>query len=246
MAITKEDFVEAKRIKKELDRLGEIRDNIDALYETARYERMIRLGKPSDAHMAWVNQLLEQERLEQERLRKLREDELERHRRYLEELERKRRAEEEARNRQQESPVKVKASPRRVVKKKAAAVKVETDIYEYNEGDVDLEPYLRPKINQAGGNVSVLDRESLKRADGKHFLRVIGVRLWSAIFGDNWRHRYASAMAMLEFSEAPMLPKYVNDTRNLFRACVHTAAVACEDRILAIYLVGLKILITAM
>lgn len=55
MAITKEDFVEAKRIKKELDRLGEIRDNIDALYETARYERMVRLGKPSDAHMAWVN-----------------------------------------------------------------------------------------------------------------------------------------------------------------------------------------------
>lgn len=80
----------------------------------------------------------------------------------------------------------------------------------------------------------------------QNFLRVIGVRLWSAIFGDNWRHRYASALAMLEFSEAPLLPKYVNDTRNLFRACMRTAAVACEDKILAIYLVGLKILITAM
>jgi hypothetical protein len=81
-------------------------------------------------------------------LRKLREEELERQRRYLEELEAKRRAEEAARNRQvDESPVHVQRSPRKPAPKKEAVVKVQTDIYEYNEGDIDLEPYLRPKIN---------------------------------------------------------------------------------------------------
>jgi len=46
------------------------------------------MGKPSDAHMAFVNRLLEEERLRAEMLRKMREEELEKHRRYLEELER--------------------------------------------------------------------------------------------------------------------------------------------------------------
>jgi centrosomal protein CEP104 len=51
---------------------------------------------------------------------------------------------------------------------------------------------------------------------------------------------------MLEFTEAPLLPKYENDTRNLFRAAINVAAQACQDKILCIYLVGLKLLITAM
>lgn len=58
------------------------------MYETKRYERLIILGKPSDAHMAFVNRLLEEERLRAEMLRRMREEELEKHRRYLEELER--------------------------------------------------------------------------------------------------------------------------------------------------------------
>lgn len=43
-----------------------------------------------------------------------------------------------------------------------------------------------------------------------------------------------------------MLAKYANDTRKLFRAAVEIALLGCEDRVLPVYLFGLKILITAM
>mmetsp|Transcript_20003 Transcript_20003/g.3266 ORF Transcript_20003/g.3266 Transcript_20003/m.3266 type:complete len:144 (+) Transcript_20003:1312-1743(+) len=51
---------------------------------------------------------------------------------------------------------------------------------------------------------------------------------------------------MLEFCEAPLLPKYQDDTRTLFRAAIDIATIACEDRVLSIYLYGLKVLVTAM
>mmetsp|Transcript_19717 Transcript_19717/g.36321 ORF Transcript_19717/g.36321 Transcript_19717/m.36321 type:complete len:710 (-) Transcript_19717:6079-8208(-) len=237
VAVSQEDFEKARELKLKLTALEKQRDEIDALYETKRYERMIRLGKPSEAHIAFVNQLLEEERLRMERLRKQREEELERHRRYLEELERKRREEELANRRP------VAKSP----KKPAGPVKVvANDPYEYNEGDGDLEPYLRPRIAEAGGQVKIVDIETLRRADQRRVLRVCGVRFWSAIFGENWRHREAAIRALLEFMEAPLLPKYVNDTRPLFRAAVESAQLACEDKVLSVYLYGLQVLITAM
>jgi centrosomal protein CEP104 len=237
VAVSQEDFEKARELKLKMLALEKQRDEIDALYETKRYERMIRLGKPSDAHIAFVNQLLEEERLRLERLRKQREEEMERHRRYLEELERKRREAELANRKQSSSPPKKKAGPVKVVA---------SDPYEYNEGDGDLEPYLRPRIAEAGGQVKIVDIETLRRADQRRVLRVCGVRFWSAIFGDNWRHREAAIRALFEFMEAPLLPKYVNDTRPLFRAAIESAQLACEDKVLSVYLHGLKVLITAM
>lgn len=241
VAIAKEDFDLALELRDKIRMLEKDRDSIDAMYETKRYQRMVLMGKPSDAHMSMVNKLLEDERLRAEMLRRQREEEAERHRLYLEELERRRRLDEMRMNRKEVPPP---PPPPRT--KKREQIVVEEEPYGYNEGDIDLEPYLRPRLAEAGGHVRVADIEILKRADVRKILRVVGVRLWSSLYSENWRHREAAIKAFLEFLESPLLPKYQMDTRLLFKAAIDTAMIASEDRVMPIYLYGLKILITAM
>lgn len=240
IAISKEDFELAKELKDRIARLEKARDAIDALYETKRYERMILMGKPTDSHMAFVNRMMEEERLRLELLRRQREEEMRRHKAYLDELERKRREEEMRRRRDQVAP------PRAKPKKEEEERPEPDDPYEFNEGDHDLDPYLRPKLLQAGGTVAIADMEVLKRAERRGVLRVLGVRELSAAMSENWRHREAAAQAMLEFLEAPLLPKYQQDTRALLKGACDLANIACEDKILSIYLIGLKVLLTAL
>lgn len=240
IAVAKEDYDTALLLKNRIKELEKERDMIDAKYETRRYYKMMMMGNPSDSYMSMVNRMLEEERMRAEMLRLQQLDEEERQRRYLEELERKRRMEEMKNNRRESpSPVRVKEKP----------AKVQTpvdDPYSYNEGDIDLEVYLRPRLNEAGGQLKIAAMDILKRADVKKILRVVGVRLWSCLFSDNWRHREAAVRAFLEFLEAPLIPKYEKDTRSLFRAAIDISLIACEDRVMPIYLYGLRVLIAAM
>lgn len=239
-AVTKEDYDEAKALRNEMKKLERIRDDIDAKYETRRYFRMMQMGDPSDSYLAMVNKMMEEERLRNELLRLQQQEEDERHRRYLEELERKRRMDEARNTRKAPSP------RRREKKKEVDEEKNFDDPFVYNEGDLDLEPYFRPRFNEAGGKLELAAMDILKRAHNDKFLKVIGARLWSCIFSSNWRHREAAVKAFFDFIDAPLLQKYENDTRGLFRAAIGIALIACEDKVMPIYLYGLKILLTAM
>lgn len=240
-AIAKEDYDEAKSLKLQIQSYEKIRDHIDAKYETKRFYKMMSMGDPSESYLSMINKLMEEERLRNELLRYQQIEEEERRRRYLEEQERLRRMEEMKNSRKSPPP------PRRVKKeKKVEEEKNFDDPFVYNEGDQDLEPYLRPKLNEAGGKLELAAMDILKRAYNDKFLKVIGAQLWSCLFSGNWRHREAAVRAFFEFIDAPLLPKYENDTRGLFRAAIGIALIACEDKVMPIYLYGLKILLTAM
>lgn len=64
---------------------------------------------------------------------------------------------------------------------------------EHNDGDIDLEPFLKPLISAAGGNIEKLGLEALRRALSDGTLLVVGVKLWTALHSDTWRHREAAA-----------------------------------------------------
>ena len=235
IAVAKEDYDTAIGLKNKITLLEKQRDEIDALYETQRYEKLVAMEKVSEAHMAMVNRLLEEEQLRADMLKKQREDEYEKQRKYLEELERKRQMEERI--------VKRKAPPK--PRKKPPETK-EEDTYKKNEGDDDLELYLRPLLNEAGGKLDIADVDTLKRVEARKILAVLGVKIWSCLYSENWRHREAAIRAVLEFLEAPLITRYQNDTRGLFKAAVEAAVIACGDKVLPIYFTGLKVMITAM
>ena len=173
VAVAKEDYDTALVLKNRIKLLEKERDMIDANYETKRYYRMMKMGVPSDSYLEMVNRMMEDERKRIEILRMQQDQEAEQHRRYLEELERTRRVED----------IKVGKSPSPVRQRKTKTKKVEekqkiaNDPYEYNEGDIDLEVYLRPKLNEAGGQLKIANMDILKRADNKKILMVVGVRL---------------------------------------------------------------------
>jgi centrosomal protein CEP104 len=242
VAVAKEDYDAALVLKNRITLLEKKRDMIDATYGTKRYYKMMKMGMPSDSYMEMINKMLEDERLKVEMLRRQQQEDDERHRNYLEDLERKRRLE-EMKNTQKKSPIQTK---KKIIKETEEKNTVSDDPYTYNEGDIDLETYLKPRLNEVGGKLITAHIDLLKRADVKKILRVVGVRLWSCLYSDNWRHREAAVQAFLEFIEAPLIPKYEEDTRNLFRAAIDIAVIASEDKVMPIYLYGLKILITAM
>ena len=68
---------------------------------------------------------------------------------------------------------------------------------EFNEGDVELGPFLEPLLTQAGGNVQELAAEPLKRAMTDGTLTTVGVKLWTALHSRAWRHREAASKALL-------------------------------------------------
>jgi len=76
-------------------------------------------------------------------------------------------------------------------------------------------------------------------------LLVCGAKLWNALHSDTWRHREAAAQAYLEYLQSDLPQKYLTDPakrRSLFVATMLIAKVACLDKLLQIYFVGLKIL----
>lgn len=189
----------------------------------------------------------ERERLEALRRQKEREAEEERLRRLREEEERERlRREEEERKRRQQSTMKtVKKSNFNTVKQENT-VEVSRDLLEYNEGDDDIDPYLNPKLIEAGGKIENLEHSVLKRALHSGTLLVTGVKLWSALHSESWRHRDAASRAFLEYLQAPIKPKYIGKTKKLFRAAIDVAREACNDKLPQIYHTGLDILKTAL
>lgn len=44
----------------------------------------------------------------------------------------------------------------------------------------------------------------------------------------------------------PLIAKYIGKTKNLFLACIELARIICQDKILEIYFIGLRILTTCL
>ena len=248
-ASAKEDFNKAIEIRNRLKQLEQERDRYDALYETTRYEDMIVMARPTSAQRRLAKKLEDEERARLEALRRAREREAEEERlrrlREEEEKERMRREEEERKNRQPIQMKTVKKNRFNAVKQEKT-IEVSRDPLEYNEGDDDIDPYLNPKLIEAGGKVIDLENSVLKRALHSGTLLVTGVKLWSALHSEHWRHRDAATRAFLEYIQAPMKPKYNGKSRKLFRAAIDVAKEACLDKLPQIYHTGLDILKTAL
>ena len=123
---------------------------------------------------------------------------------------------------------------------------IKLDPLQRNEGDDDLAPYLQRYLTAAGGPIPEMDKKSLNRALHSGTLLVTGVKLWSALHSETWRHREAAVTAFLEYLEDPMLEKYIGKTRMLFLAAMDVSKAACLDKLLQIYMIGLDILHKAM
>jgi centrosomal protein CEP104 len=70
-------------------------------------------------------------------------------------------------------------------------------------GDAELEVYLVPLLNAAGGPVKDLNEDSHIPKD---MLEVCGVKMWNALRSESWRHREAAGTAFLQYLEAPLVP----------------------------------------
>lgn len=200
-----------------------------------------------------------------ERQKELEEDEARQKYRYeMEEAERRRRKqnedEEAKRKREEETAVRkanaeTKRNKSKVVEtfteqkkesKKDNDINIKGDPLEFNDGDLDLEPYLKHLLNSVGGNIEKLGLEALRRALSDGTLLVVGVKLWTALHSENFRHRESAAQAFLDYVNSPLKNKYIGKTKKLFLAAMDVAEICCRDKILSVYFIGLKILQTAM
>lgn len=111
---------------------------------------------------------------------------------------------------------------------------------------MDLAPFFDKLVKQSDGDIKELDHEALRKALSDGTLLVCGARLWNALHSSTWRHREAAAQAFLDFLDAPLLPKYQGKTKKLFLAAMEIGRVACMDKLLQIYFLGLKICSMAM
>lgn len=112
-----------------------------------------------------------------------------------------------------------------------------------NEGDEDLEPYLKKTMSSAGGSIKSLEVETLKRAYSDGTLQVVGVNLWTALHSvDQWKHREAAVSALISFLQAPLPKKYDKNTSVLFMAVADIAMIAMRDQVIKIYFGGIHLL----
>ncbi|KAL4438288.1 hypothetical protein ABPG74_009711 [Tetrahymena malaccensis] len=269
--IAKEDFPRAIELKKRLKQLEGKRDGYDALYETSRYENMIVLERPTTAdYNKIIGALDDDERRRADERRRQRELEEAERQRLLDELRRQQELLNQQ-NTQQSEPEppreptiedkgpawweKSTAQDIKILKKKKVKKEKKEEVIDvnfknplaFNEGDIDLEMYLKPLLANAGEKVPDISSEILRRLYHLGYLQVFGSKCWCAIYSENWRHREAAAQAVLNFIEMPLPEKYLNgNSKKLFGACMEMAKIACEDKILQIYFIGLKILSTAL
>jgi hypothetical protein len=276
-AKSKEDFDRCIELRKKRDLLSAKRDNIDVIYETSRYEKMILLREPNVEDLLKDEEnrrILEMEKRERERLEL---EERERRRRELDERERRLKEREDELNRQRPKPApapipkedNIKPSnihkevfhnssiitskrknkfdeteyvnPREKQKKEQFL-----DELQYNQGDKDLEPFFVPRAKNAGGNIQSPDINKLRRALRMGMLTCTGVRLYSALIGDDWKMREAAVRAFLEFIENPLPSRYLYKSFPLFQTCIEICKLTCDDKVVQIFIEGLKLLKTCL
>ena len=263
----KEDFDTCIKLRKKREILCARRDNIDVIYETSRYEKMILFREQTPEDL--LNEEENKRRLEMERR------ERERRRRELDERERRLKEREDELNRRKPIPIMKPPTPpldiknihkevfhnSSIVTSKKRNKYDETeyvrpkeqekrdqflDELQYNQGDKDLEPYFVPRAKNAGGNIQSPDINKLRRALRMGMLTCTGVRLYSALIGDDWKMREAAVRAFLEFIENPLPSRYLYKSFPLFQTCIEICKLTCDDKVIQIFIEGLKLLKTCL
>ena len=77
-------------------------------------------------------------------------------------------------------------------------------------------------------------------------LTCTGVRLYSALIGDDWKMRDAAVRAFLEFIENPLPGRYLYKSFPLFQTCIEICKLTCSDKVVQIFIEGLKLLKTCL
>lgn len=116
----------------------------------------------------------------------------------------------------------------------------------YNQGDKDLEKFFNPRVRGLGNTLETPDINKLRRALRMGILTVTGVRLYSAMISEDWKMREAAVRAFLDYVENPLLPRYLKKTFPLFMTCIEICKLTCDDKVIQIYLEGLKLLQTCL
>lgn len=282
-AKSKEDYDTCIKLRKKREMLTSKRDNIDIIYETSRYEKMILLKEPNPSDLLADEEnkrRLEMEKRERERLEF---EERERKRRELEERERKLKEKEDALknknyisqpttnenndnqnyvdenihkeiyhnssiviNKNNRGKKNIYDDSEYVTNKEKLKKEQYLDELQYNQGDKDLEPYFVPRAKNAGGNIQSPDINKLRRALRMGMLTCTGVRLYSALIGDDWKMRDAAVRAFLEFIENPLPSRYLYKSFPLFQTCIEICKLTCDDKVMQIFIEGLKLLKTCL
>ena len=278
-AKSKEDFDTCIKLRKKRDILAAKRDNIDVIYETSRYEKMILFKEPTPDDLLADEEnkrILDMERRERERLEL---EEREKRKRELDERERRLKEREDELNRQRQRQIPVQVPVQNEDIKKPSNIHKEVfhnssiitskrknkfdeseyinprekqqkeqflDELQYNQGDKDLEPFFVPRAKNAGGNIQSPDINKLRRALRMGMLTCTGVRLYSALIGDDWKMREAAVRAFLEFIENPLPSRYLYKSFPLFQTCIEICKLTCDDKVVQIFIEGLKLLKTCL
>lgn len=238
-AIAQQNYNKAIELKEQIQRLERERDVFDARYETSRYERMILLQNHStmipdddgfnDSKLG-NNSLTN---FDDQPLPKPKDDVL------------------------LESSQDIKSPPRPIKTVKfndQTLVKIlekpdtgrEKDEKMKNQGDKDLEAYFKPKFIKSQGVLGELPPDILTRLQTMGLLDIFGYDVWRAYYSKNWQLRKAAAEAVLDFISMPLIARYIGRSQSLFMAVMEFCRLASEDKVLEIYLIGLKILKTGL
>ena len=276
-AQSKGDYDKCIRLRKKRDILSAQRDNIDIIYETTRYEKMILLREPTAEDLLKDEEnrrILEMERRERYRLEF---EARERKRRELDERERRIKEREDALFRLRLKPLPPivprdgYVPPKNIHKQLFHNSSMLTlrrrsrlddteyinprekekreqflDELQYNQGDKDLEPFFVPRAKNAGSNLQSPDINKLRRALRMGMLTCTGVRLYSALIGDDWKMREAAVRAFLDYIENPLPSRYLYKSFPLFQTCIEICKLTCDDKVVQIFIEGLKLLKTCL
>ncbi len=114
-----------------------------------------------------------------------------------------------------------------------------------NKGDRDLEKYFNPLIKKIKGKLNWEDSmggDVISRLEGEGLLDVFGYGIWGAIHNATWRIREAAAIAVFNYSKAPIKKKYEQNKKLLFQGFAEIAQIICSDKVSQIYLIGLDLI----
>lgn len=181
---------ELKDLDDSIKALAQRRDFYDEKYETSRFEQMVALDDYDNRHDQLLKNLLEGDKTSLEEERRMREEEARRRQLELDQ-EFEAGEEEEGREewwRQQHELDRLEQEEdkkeRKPVVEKARKEKPEGEEdykfknpYVYNQGDADMEKYIRPLLNEFAGE-GIADPELLRKYEQLEYLDVLGAKIW--------------------------------------------------------------------
>lgn len=223
-------------IREKLQYIKKKRDDYDVIYETSRFESMISLKRPLTADLLAD---------EEERLRKLKEEKEKELKIKLEKEKKLKELNLEKEKLNSTSCTKYIDNSKFVDYIYTSKANKKGEFFNelaYNQGDKDLEPYFNTLVKKSKTKLTVASKTKLERLKRLNILNVGGVRLFSALFSDDWTLREASVIAFKDFISNPLLPRYFNKTLHLFDCAIEISKYCVEDKVSRIYIEAIKLI----